>query len=333
MTDNDMSRLPALDAFDRQLMLHLRGEIQDRGRRRKSRLRRAVAGAGVLAAAVVAAMTVSLGSPAFAIEQSADGGVVLTINRLEDAGGVTDGLAEHGIRAEVVYGAQSPGRECVGSRSAAAFTTRIDDDALVLRIPPESVLATREGVLRIIATQGSLDSVRVSYDVAGVPCASAPGTGTPGPDPESTPGAPSIEPTHPASTGPDASSSPRPSPSPTKTGDTASPTAEPSPTPGVSRLVVTFTTTSDWDSGYVGQFTLRNPTNHPITDWVLEFELSQAVEIVHHWNAALTRAGTRVTATAVTGTESIPAGSFVTVGFEALGTSRPANCRIDGAPC
>ncbi len=65
--------------------------------------------AGVLAAAAAATayVVVSPGgpavSPAYAIDQQADGDVVVTIHRLEDADGLEAALQEHGIDAEVGF--------------------------------------------------------------------------------------------------------------------------------------------------------------------------------------------------------------------------------------
>jgi len=65
--------------------------------------------AGVLAAAAAAAayVVVSPGgpavSPAYAIDKQADGDIIVTIHRLEDAAGLEAALAEHGIDANVAF--------------------------------------------------------------------------------------------------------------------------------------------------------------------------------------------------------------------------------------
>ena len=69
--------------------------------------RRWAAGLAAAAAAASAFVVVSPGgpavSPAYAVDQQADGDVVVTIHRLEDAAGLEAALAEHGIEAEVSF--------------------------------------------------------------------------------------------------------------------------------------------------------------------------------------------------------------------------------------
>ena len=70
--------------------------------------------AALAAAAVVAvvAIAVTLGvvatgpSPAYAVEHTGAGDIVVTVTRLDDAEGLEQALAEHGIEAEVDYDAE-----------------------------------------------------------------------------------------------------------------------------------------------------------------------------------------------------------------------------------
>ena len=77
--------------------------------------------AGVLAAAAAATayVVVSPGgpavSPAYAIDQQADGDVVVTIHRLEDADGLEAALQEHGIDAEVSFNPSDDGTFWMGA--------------------------------------------------------------------------------------------------------------------------------------------------------------------------------------------------------------------------
>lgn len=69
--------------------------------------RRWAAGIAAAAAAATAYVVVSPGgpavSPAYAVDQQADGDVVVTVHRLEDSEGLERALAEHGIEADVSF--------------------------------------------------------------------------------------------------------------------------------------------------------------------------------------------------------------------------------------
>lgn len=109
-----------LDGFETRLLGELRTVVADRAdsgsaqqpqQSRQPRLRRVALVAASVAALAVGGAVVAprlLASPAFAIETAADGDTVITINRLEDAAGLEDALADHGIEADVTYGGAAP---------------------------------------------------------------------------------------------------------------------------------------------------------------------------------------------------------------------------------
>ena len=104
-----------LDRFETKLLDELRAHVATRPEvatppppsRRPHRRGRWAAGLAAAAAAATAYVVVSPGgpavSPAYAVTQQADGDVVVTIHRLEDAAGLEAALAEHGIEAEVDF--------------------------------------------------------------------------------------------------------------------------------------------------------------------------------------------------------------------------------------
>lgn len=110
-----MSPTPTLDTFEQSLLTELRRHVAERPgphpareRRPQRRVRRrlAAAGAGLVAAGSVAAGAVLLQpGPAFAVQEEADGDIVVTIASLKDADGLERALEEHGVEAEVTYGA------------------------------------------------------------------------------------------------------------------------------------------------------------------------------------------------------------------------------------
>lgn len=115
-----------LDRFESALLDELRDHVATRSvpeltTPQRHPRRRVVAGVAVAAAAATAFVVASLGgpgaSPAYAVEQTADGEVVVTISRLEDSAGLERALRDKGIDADVDYdptngdGEPGPARE------------------------------------------------------------------------------------------------------------------------------------------------------------------------------------------------------------------------------
>jgi len=105
----------ALDTFESALLTELRQHVAAHPvhetapapaphRRRRGRL---AVGLAVAAAAATAFVVASPGGPgtcpAYAVDQDADGDVVVTIHRLEDSAGLEAALRDHGIDAEVSF--------------------------------------------------------------------------------------------------------------------------------------------------------------------------------------------------------------------------------------
>lgn len=104
MTDSEF------DSFDRALLTELRQVAAEPAAApvRRTRKRWAYVGTGVAAAAVTAFGLTSLGSPAaYAVDETGDGDIVITIHELDDADGLEQALAERGIEADVDYRADS----------------------------------------------------------------------------------------------------------------------------------------------------------------------------------------------------------------------------------
>ncbi len=106
MTDSEF------DSFDRALLTELRQVAAEPAAApvRRTRKRWAYVGTGVAAAAVTAFGLTSLGSPAaYAVDETGDGDIVITIHELDDADGLEQALADHGIEADVDYQSDSFG--------------------------------------------------------------------------------------------------------------------------------------------------------------------------------------------------------------------------------
>ena len=116
-----MNTPPTLDRFETKLLDELRAHVATRPEvatppppaRRPHRRGRWAAGLAAAAAAAMAYVVVSPGgpavSPAYGVDQQADGDVVVTIHRLEDAAGLEAALRELGIDANVSFDPSNSG--------------------------------------------------------------------------------------------------------------------------------------------------------------------------------------------------------------------------------
>lgn len=97
-----------------------------------------------------------------------------------------------------------------------------------------------------------------------------------------------------------------------------------------------YTRTSDWTSGYTGQYVVTNETDKTLTDWTLQFDLPAGTKIGSLWNGEHTVEGHRVTVKPASWDKELAPGQSVTVGFvtSATGTAGdPASCLINDATC
>ncbi|SDO06414.1 cellulose binding domain-containing protein [Actinacidiphila guanduensis] len=102
-----------------------------------------------------------------------------------------------------------------------------------------------------------------------------------------------------------------------------------------------YSTTSQWETGWTGQYDIVNDGSGALDGWTLSFELPAGARISSLWNGAFTVSGRTVTVTPQGWDRTIAAGGKVQIGFVAAlpGTSgataavTPADCRINGASC
>lgn len=97
--------------------------------------------------------------------------------------------------------------------------------------------------------------------------------------------------------------------------------------------VAVFEKESDWSTGYVGKVTVRNDTPATMPAWRVEFDLPSGTSITNHWNANLTRAGSRHVFTNVSWNGNLAPGASTSFGWVASGTGPPQNCLVDNMPC
>lgn len=152
-----MSPSQTLDTFETKLLAELRTAVQVQPEpiafRRRSRAYAAAAAAVAGIAAAIAVPLTSGGSPAFAVQDKSDGSVVVTIDRLEDAAGLQDALAAHGLPATVDYHGglfdpralpAGPGGD-VSCGPGNAPTVTAHDGSVTVVIPAPTVAAVHAG--------------------------------------------------------------------------------------------------------------------------------------------------------------------------------------------
>jgi chitodextrinase len=101
-------------------------------------------------------------------------------------------------------------------------------------------------------------------------------------------------------------------------------------------LTATFVKTSDWGSGFVGNYAIRNSGTATVNGWKLEFDLPSSETVTSAWSGKLSSSGNHYTLTDESWTHTIAPGSSVQVGFEGAYSGQfvaPANCRLNGQPC
>lgn len=135
-----------LDPFEARLLAELRREVVDARAPRRTRRRALAVAAAVAAGAVIGVVLVpGLGTtPAYSVQEGNSGEIVVEVNRPEDAGGLEELLAEHGIAADITYLAWP--LTCAEDRyvDASREQTRgmrlsIGSETLRVTLPPGSV--------------------------------------------------------------------------------------------------------------------------------------------------------------------------------------------------
>jgi hypothetical protein len=162
------------DTFEQGLLTELRGHVAERATARVPHRRLRWLAGPVAAAGAAIAIGVALLQPAaaYAVTESGDE-VVVTISRLDDADGLEQALADHGIEAEVDYSGEAAplppeeGRSFTGPAGNAPLAgtgpvgtgpeigSSLSEDALTLHIDPDTI---PDDMVLHITTSGSLDA-------------------------------------------------------------------------------------------------------------------------------------------------------------------------------
>ncbi|MBS2532513.1 cellulose binding domain-containing protein [Catenulispora sp. NF23] len=101
-------------------------------------------------------------------------------------------------------------------------------------------------------------------------------------------------------------------------------------------VTAAFAKTSDWGTGFQGQYTIANGSGQPVHNWTVSFDLPAGERISSLWDGTMTAAGQHITVTSPTWGADIATGTSTTFGFvvdATAGSATPLNCLINGAAC
>lgn len=94
-----------------------------------------------------------------------------------------------------------------------------------------------------------------------------------------------------------------------------------------------FTKTSDWGTGFGGQWTIKNTGSTGISSWTVEWDFPSGTSVTSAWDADVTNSGTHWTAKNKSYNGTIAPGASVSFGFNGAGPGSPSNCKLNGDSC
>ncbi|WP_250400778.1 glycoside hydrolase family 18 chitinase [Streptomyces cellostaticus] len=106
-----------------------------------------------------------------------------------------------------------------------------------------------------------------------------------------------------------------------------------SPAQAAADATASFTKTSDWGTGFGGQWTVKNTGTSAIGSWTVEWDFPSGTSVTSAWDADVTHSGTHWTAKNKSYNGSIAPGASVSFGFNGAGPGSPSNCRLNGDSC
>jgi cellulose binding protein with CBM2 domain/fibronectin type III domain protein len=100
-------------------------------------------------------------------------------------------------------------------------------------------------------------------------------------------------------------------------------------------LTASYTTVSDWGTGFEGKITITNASSAAVDGWTIEVDMPSGFSVGSFWDAQHTASGQHHTFTNPSWAPTLAAGASTTFGFNGSPGSFPGiqNCRFDGDPC
>ncbi|MFJ9375703.1 glycosyl hydrolase family 18 protein [Streptomyces sp. NPDC101455] len=105
------------------------------------------------------------------------------------------------------------------------------------------------------------------------------------------------------------------------------------PAEAASTATASFTKSSDWGTGFGGQWTVKNTGTSAISSWTVEWDFPSGTSVTSAWDADVTNAGNHWTAKNKSYNGTIAAGASVSFGFNGAGSGSPSNCLLNGGSC
>ncbi|MEU8028079.1 glycoside hydrolase family 18 chitinase [Streptomyces sp. NPDC049099] len=105
------------------------------------------------------------------------------------------------------------------------------------------------------------------------------------------------------------------------------------PAQAAANATASFTKTSDWGTGFGGQWTIKNTGSSSISSWTVEWDFPSGTSVTSAWDADVTGSGTHWTAKNKSYNGSIAPGASVSFGFNGSGPGSPSNCKLNGDSC
>ncbi|MGW7522870.1 glycosyl hydrolase family 18 protein [Streptomyces sp. NPDC054783] len=106
-----------------------------------------------------------------------------------------------------------------------------------------------------------------------------------------------------------------------------------SPAQAATNATASFTKTSDWGTGFGGQWTIKNTGTTSISSWTVEWDFPSGTSVTSAWDADVTSSGTHWTAKNKSYDGTIAPGASVSFGFNGAGPGSPSNCKLNGDSC
>ncbi|MFH9662916.1 glycosyl hydrolase family 18 protein [Streptomyces sp. NPDC017248] len=105
------------------------------------------------------------------------------------------------------------------------------------------------------------------------------------------------------------------------------------PAQAAGNATATFTKTSDWGTGFGGQWTIKNTGSSSISSWAVEWDFPSGTSVTSAWDADVTNSGTHWTAKNKSYNGTIAPGASFSFGFNGSGPGSPSNCKLNGDSC
>ncbi|MEU5048561.1 glycoside hydrolase family 18 chitinase [Streptomyces sp. NPDC021096] len=106
-----------------------------------------------------------------------------------------------------------------------------------------------------------------------------------------------------------------------------------SPAHAAPSATATFVKTSDWGTGFQGQWTVKNTGTTALDGWTVEWDFPAATTVGSFWDALVTGSGGHVTAKNREYNGALAPGASATFGFVASGNGEPSGCTLNRGPC